>query len=39
MPTAGRVTDGRPATDGDRRYVRSMAEDSPEDPLLKQPSC
>lgn len=29
----------RPATDGDTRYVRAADEDTPEDPLLKQPSC
>lgn len=27
------------ATDGDTRYVRAAAEDTADDPLLKQPSC
>jgi hypothetical protein len=29
----------RPATDGERRYVRAAEEDTAEDPLMKQPSC
>jgi hypothetical protein len=29
----------RPVTDGDHAYVRTEPEDTPEDPLLKQPSC
>lgn len=29
----------RAVTDGERRYVRAAEEDTPDDPLLKQPSC
>jgi len=29
----------RPVRDGKHRYVRAAPEDTPDDPLLKQPSC
>lgn len=35
----GERTPVQAASDGDALYVRAAAEDTPEDPLLKQPSC
>lgn len=35
----GERTEVRPATDGERRYVRTDPEDTDDDALLMQPSC
>lgn len=35
----GERSDLEPVADGERQYVRAAAEDTDDDPLLKQPSC
>ena len=35
----GERSELRPATDGDQLYVRTAAEDTADDVLVKQPSC